>query len=275
MQFSVSYRLAKYAMWGALLLPYMFVSSAVAEEFQDLYQIEFILFKQAEPDFAVLEYERASDELKTPDAFLSLYPYNTSAVSPYQRSHLKESAELSLSDTAERLTNKGYTVLKSGAWQETIPNDSRTLPLKLQSEGPDFRFAFWETNRSVVFPQDETDEVAEEATVKIEQYEGELVIRRSRYMHAELHIDYYFKEHVLYPSLLDYLSAPQTEAEPFTSLILPQALNDDALDSTLINVKSFTFKQSRRVKNGEIHYLDHPFLGMIITIQRIRESDSF
>ncbi|ATF08593.1 peptidoglycan binding protein CsiV [Candidatus Enterovibrio altilux] len=33
-------------------------------------------------------------------------------------------------------------------------------------------------------------------------------------------------------------------------------------------LQSYTFKQKRRMKSGEIHYLDHPFMGLIIQVTR-------
>lgn len=34
-------------------------------------------------------------------------------------------------------------------------------------------------------------------------------------------------------------------------------------------LKSFPFKQKRRMRSGEIHYLDHPLLGLIIQVTRV------
>ena len=254
---------------------------------EDLYQIEFILFKQAAPDLSVLEYEKSTSALPDAKEFLTVFPYLTQPLSPYQRAGLSDSAELSLAETAERLVGDGYSVLMQGAWHESIGNDSRSLPIRLSSEKRPFSCPFWSwiCNRSMHQEQNvDSDGSDQDLEVDVEaddgeQFFGQLVIRRSRYMHAELHIDYYFKQRVLYKSLLEYLGKPAYDQAPLSALVVPSGTYDDVAaygyeSSSLINVRSFTFKQSRRVKNNEIHYLDHPYLGMIVSIKRIDQEEA-
>ena len=43
--------------------------------------------------------------------------------------------------------------------------------------------------------------------------------------------------------------------------------NMDAENSTPIQAKAIRFKQNRRVISGEVHYFDHPYMGMIVQIR--------
>lgn len=270
-------RLLLNALVALILTPTYLVSDAAAEELGNLYQVEFILFKQAEPDFSVLEFEKATNDASAFERFLTVFPHLAQPLSPFQRAGLGENAELSLTDQTERLTKKGYEVLQQGAWQEQIANDSRSLPIRLSSEERPFDCPFWSWICTSSSP--ESGEVDIEKSEIKEEFLGQLIIRRSRYMHAEAHVDYYFKQPVRYANLLEYFEEPFNNRAPISSLLIPSVHSDEESmsfanqASTSINVKSFTFKQSRRVKNNEIHYLDHPYLGMIISIKRIEQSE--
>lgn len=270
-------RLMLNALVVLVFTPALLVTDAAAEELENLYQIEFILFKQAEPDLSVLEFEKATNDASAPERFLTVFPYLAQPLSSFQRAGLDEAAELSLADQTERLTKKGYQVLQQGVWQEQIANDSRSLPVRLSSDERPFDCPFW--SWICTSSQHEGQEVDIENSTMTEEFRGQLVIRRSRYMHAELSVDYYFKQPVRYTSLLEYLEIPLDNPAPVSALLIPSVQSDEESmffadqESKLINVKSFTFKQSRRVKNNEIHYLDHPYLGMIVSIKRIEQSE--
>ena len=40
-----------------------------------------------------------------------------------------------------------------------------------------------------------------------------------------------------------------------------------------MGAKAINFKQSRRVISGEIHYFDHPYMGMIVQIRRYKRPE--
>ena len=274
-----------------LLLAQVFSASLLfAEEAEapDRYQIEFILFKQASPDLSVLEYERVSSPITPSAPYLSLNPYSEHALSSTQRAKPKENYEQTLSETEERLLKKGYEVLAKGSWIEPMSKDSRSLPLRLSSAETGYDHPFWFSEWQISrLEQGNTDneesdgESNEESTpdFREEHFYGELTLRRSRYLHAELRLDYYFKEPVFYKNMMDYLFAPFDQRLPFAGLLIPSMMVEqdgfayDQQNSNLVTVKSFGFEQSRRIKISEVHYLDHPYLGMIITINRVKESE--
>ncbi|KZY73029.1 hypothetical protein A3742_06905 [Oleiphilus sp. HI0071] len=263
-----------------LLAATLLASFAFAEDTENLYQIEFVLFKQATPDLSILEFEKASNTAPPAEAYLTVFPYLAEPLSPLQRVGLDALSQLSLAGQADRLNEQGYMVLSQGAWQEQITNDTRSLPIRLSSETRPFDCPFWSWICSPAQIEGEEVNLEQKISEPTEAYLGQLVIRRSRYMHAEVHIDYYFKKTVRYRTLLEYFEKPFYDRAPISALFIPAAhtksegSSDTTLSSSLINVKSFTFKQSRRIKNSEIHYLDHPYLGMIISIKRIEASES-
>ena len=40
-----------------------------------------------------------------------------------------------------------------------------------------------------------------------------------------------------------------------------------------LTVKSIRFQQNKRVRSNEIHYFDHPYMGMIVQIRRHEQSE--
>ncbi|WP_169303140.1 CsiV family protein [Thalassotalea mangrovi] len=60
---------------------------------------------------------------------------------------------------------------------------------------------------------------------------------------------------------------------PLTEDIIKAAQknNTAAIDNI---VTSIPFKQNRRVISGELHYFDHPFMGMVVQIRRFEKEDS-
>ena len=268
----------------AVFLQIFGVSRLMAEEAMDRYQIEFILFKQASPDNSVLEYERVASPLSPSKTHLNLNSYSEYAIATNQRPKLKPEQEHALAQTEQRLQKQGYEILAKGSWIEPMSKDSRSLPLRLTSARSDYNYPFWYNEYQISSLEqgdiDQAESVESNAQDGLqEHFYGELVIRRSRYMHAELRLDYYFQKPVYYQNITDYLFTPFHERQAFITLLIPSMLDDvegldyDETNSTLATVKSFTFKQSRRIKNAEVHYLDHPYMGMIITINRVKESE--
>ncbi len=257
------------------------------------YQIEFVLFKQSSPDMEVLEYEKILEPLVPASNPVQLYPYSAHAPSKNHLAALNDQHETVLASTANRLRKQNYEILAEGAWQQALDNDTRSRALALR---PDKNLQpFWlkpkpntyETDGSTE-PKLASEELSEQSTSSVyletsarqtitEDFYGELNIKRSRYTHAEIELDYRFKQYVYYPHILDYLNAGFFGSS-FVSLVSPLSSNrlaatpkDEQLGE--LTVKSFKFEQSRRIKNGEIHYLDHPYLGLIVTIKRLKQDE--
>ncbi|WP_281560557.1 CsiV family protein [Thalassomonas sp. RHCl1] len=84
-------------------------------------------------------------------------------------------------------------------------------------------------------------------------------------------LDGFFKVHVnhyLYITA-DFNIMDTTLAQQATQALAPQG--NDLQESTL--PKAINFKQNRRVISGEIHYFDHPYMGMIVQIRRYKRPE--
>jgi len=81
---------------------------------------------------------------------------------------------------------------------------------------------------------------------------GTLTLSRKRYLHLDVDL---------------VMHEPSTQAEAYDQL----ALNDrfaDFSNSGNRPVTAFRLKESRRLKRGEIHYLDNPAFGLIVIANR-------
>lgn len=91
-------------------------------------------------------------------------------------------------------------------------------------------------------------------------------------------LDGFFKVHLnhyLYINA-DFNVMNMSLAEQATSALLPKrtSLNEQPADNLIlqnkVQAKTINFKQNRRVISGEIHYFDHPYIGMIVQIRRFK-----
>jgi len=232
------------------------------------YHIEYVLFKQTQPDMQILRYEQANLSFASSDARVTANGFTAEPLGEYQVTYSDSGTERTLGSTTERLQSKGYEVLSEFSWVQAIDNDSQTLPLNIRPmEGTKSRM---DSTSSLSAGPGESSALA----FLPETYEGVLTVKRSRYMHAEIQLNYYFQSAVAYASLLDYLATPQWAAAPFIELVIPDIVQpSNSLEDSqgVIRTKSFSFKSSRRIKNGEIHYFDHPYLGLIVTISRVQD----
>ncbi|KZX75219.1 hypothetical protein A3715_14695 [Oleiphilus sp. HI0009] len=227
----------------------------------DRYQIEFVLFKQQNPDLEVLVFEKVRTPIEPSSSNNFLYEYLYSSLTATQLLQ-PQKEDQRLIDIPRQFDEKGIDILARGAWQQEIDNDTRTLPIILTG-----------SNIDLEEPTDLSENNDAKQMFGFEEFYGELTIRRSRYMHAEIDLDYMFKRPVSYYSLIDYLQDPFPKASFFQLLFI----SDEDLvsggvqeDNGEIVIKSFNFNQSRRIKNNEIHYLDHPYLGLIVTISKLK-----
>ena len=172
---------------------------------------------------------------------------NKNAASPYQLKTIDESTS-DFMDISKRISkSKELNILSSGSWQQPIIRGQKLPPLKItagQSYEGGNRF----------------------------QLEGELQIRRERYMHAEINVFLADFIALPYDDLKDWFFESDETKWPVDWLLQPLAYQHPALTkvgASLIPENVIHFNQSHRIKNSEIHYIDHPALGLIITIKEI------
>lgn len=240
---------------------------------ETLYQIEFILFKHVDADRSQLEYETIQTPYSQPAQLQHLYPYAQYAPSPTQLAPIPVSATSELASAQARLERSPETeVLLSGQWQQMLAKDSSTLPVMLSDYKPRARTFYGQAvpDRGAQTNTDST-EAKFEIPLTEERYQGHLQINRSRYNHATIWLEYGFHQPFKHANLLDWFMENDITRIDINALLSPISQDSDHNnDVSWVPVSKFEFKQSRRLKDGEVHYLDHPYLGLIVTVSRVK-----
>jgi len=230
-----------------ILSLFIFSTLSHAEENpENWYQIEYILFEHLNSDRHVLRFEDVKYTPVKRDQYYYLTT-NKSAASPYQLKEIEE-ADSDFKDILSRISKSGeLSVFSTGSWQQPIKRGQKLPPLRITGGQ-----SYDEGNRF--------------------QLEGELQIQRERYMHAEINVFLADFSTLPYGDLKDWVFEAEEKRWPLDWLLQPLAYQHPALTKVgkaLVPENVIHFKQSRRIKNGEIHYIDHPALGLIVTIKEI------
>lgn len=116
--------------------------------------------------------------------------------------------------------------------------------------------------------------------VEVHPLDGTIRLVVSRYLH--IHTDLYFTAPVEWTSLTDPASDTGGDAADDTGADEDESNEGRraGLDTTRIArgpegraMLSYPFVQHRRMRSGELHYLDHPVLGLLIRVDRAEEAD--
>jgi Peptidoglycan-binding protein, CsiV len=274
---------------GLFSLSLLFASAALAEENdaeeqadETNYQIEFVLFKHANADLSQLEYETPQAPYSQPSQLSYLYPYSQYAPSNNQLAPVPASAKKALSSVVARLEKSSDTeVLISGAWQQSMAKESESTPIMLSSPIKKDRTFFGSilaadvesgSDDSSLNANPNLSNSVSQTPLTEERFRGELQIKRSRYNHAAISLEYGFHQRFLYANLLDWFFLNDSMRSDIKQLMLPvpESIANEQV-TTWLPISSFEFKQSRRLKEGEVHYLDHPYLGLIVTVSRVEQ----
>ena len=148
-----------------------------------------------------------------------------------------------LSPEAAALARRGgYRVILHGRWLQPVPNRAAPEPLLIQA-GPRYGDLF-----GLV---------------------GTFDVTLGRYLH--------FRAHLLYTEPLlgrspvtRALPPPQAAAAGLVPPAAPPRLSEQDLDPA----GYMQLLESRRVRHGELHYLDHPKLGVLVRIEPVTPPDS-
>ncbi|MFT6123067.1 MAG: hypothetical protein ACJASG_001595 [Oleiphilaceae bacterium] len=226
---------------------FIFSSLSYAEESpENWYQVEYILFEHLNSDRHVLRFEDVKYDPVVREQYYHLTT-NKNAASPYQLKEI-DKATSDLKITLSRISKSNeLSIMSTGSWQQAIRRGQKIPPLKITG-GKSYHNG------------------------KRFQLEGELQIRRERYMHAEINVFLADFTPLPYSDLKDWFFESDTKKWPINWLLQPLVSQDPILNDvgeSLIAKNIIRFKQSRRIKDAEFHYIDHPALGLIITIKEI------
>ena len=107
---------------------------------------------------------------------------------------------------------------------------------------------------------DQTSIMIQGGTQRGEKYEleGFITLYRKRFLHVMTDL-WFTKSLTKYKEKRDFSGAPLRES--LNGNLFTEAPNSSSF-------KTFMLKQQRRVRAAELHYLDHPFFGLILKITR-------
>ena len=202
------------------------------------YQIEYIIFEHKGTDDHILRYE----DTPYPIAQNKQYTYLTTNLypaSPFQFTRLdKEKSELNKALT-QLVKSSLVTVLDSGAWQQSLSEDTLSPALHINKL------------------------VSEERTLF-----GEIQLRKSRFTHAEFKLYLTKPVHMIYDNVSDWFFDQSPQSSVIDLFISSKEASPiEMTETNIMHTNIIYLNESRRIKEGEIHYIDHPVLSAIITIK--------
>tara|TARA_R110001592_G_scaffold88520_1_gene260682 strand:+ start:15866 stop:16639 length:774 start_codon:yes stop_codon:yes gene_type:complete len=205
------------------------------------YQIEYIVFEHLQTDDHILRYEDIPYPVKTNKQF-SYVTTNAQPASAYQYTQLPEN-DMELANTIQKLKrSRAVEILDTHAWQQPLIEDAITPPIKINTEVSKQRTLF-----------------------------GELQLKKSRYTHAEFKLFLTQKITVPYKDMKDWFLDKNTKWK-LIDLLTP-ITSDSTFTATIGTSEIYQniryLGESRRIKEGEIHYIDHPVISVIITMKEV------
>ena len=216
------------------------------EPAENWYQIEYVLFEHLYSDRHVLRFEDVKYAPTKRDQYYYLTT-NKQSASPFQLKTIDDSVS-DFTNITKRISNsRDLKIFSTGSWQQAIKKGQKPPPIKITG--------------GTLYQNDSRF-----------QLEGELQIYRERYMHAE--IDVFLADFKTYPysDIKDWFFESEDTKWPLNWLLQPlstQAHFTNKIGYSLIPENVIHFNQRRRIKDAEIHYIDHPAMGLLITIKEI------
>lgn len=210
------------------------------------YDIELIIFESTNPVARTSEVWKKDLETEIPQVYVELgQPYPGPIPTKYDPKQTfkklsKRNYRLS-ADVKILVASKNYNILYHTAWRQPGMSANVALPVHIHQE--------YITRQERSDPYDDPDMPAVNLPTPLSNVErkrsildGYIKIILSRYLHAEVDFNY-------------------TTGLPPTSTIL---LHQEDLGDESVMPVFYKIKQSRRMRSKEVHYLDHPVVGVII-----------
>ena len=256
----------------------LLINPGLQAQHLDWYQVEIILFAQISP--------QTTDEKNTiapayPNAMLSISPSSDELIQPEKRTQLDEIIQL---ESIERRPPDALTpeeasppLMLSPIQPEPfrlLPRDERLLNDVAsnirRSQG--YRFIHHYAWRQPIGMANKATPILIQAGKHYdEQFEidGYITIRRLRYLHVEAHL--WFNEFTLRDALSPATSTP-VAAYQMPPGISPEGYNKlktwEASRHIYKIVRTHKMQQSRKMHSNSLHYIDHPYFGILVSINR-------
>lgn len=204
-----------------------------------------------------------------------------------------------------------YRVLRHLAWRQPSDDRERAIPIRVRAGAPmtvrvpvrDFEELYEMEEEGVDFGSDtgmEADDepVADVGTggaqtfaggpwqrtrlrplmkpVEVRPLDGTVRVAVSRYLHVTT--DLHLTTPVEWTALPGRKSGADAATEEDEAVVDPASTGgidsrQHAIGPDGRTMLSYPFRQSRRMRSGELHYLDHPVLGLLIRVERAPEEE--
>ncbi len=216
-----------------LSLLYLFSASTLAAEVR-YYDIELIVFETLTEQERLSEVWKNQLDIEQPERFVELgRPYPGPIPKKFNPKHSFKPLRANryqLSSEAKSLVENGNRrILLHTAWRQPGMNAKTALPIRI-------RKSF--TNTPTQTASDSPFTQASPATKS--ELSGFIKIILSRYLHAEIDLAY-------------------TTGLPLRKTNVLTETNNEIIEPTIYHLKT-----SRKMRSKELHYIDHPTLGIVV-----------
>ena len=218
------------------------------------YAIEIILFANKSGLYETAEQFAVNQVIPAPSNGILLEEIEPEELANLPNAQLPSwrplpAGEYTLNSVAERLKKSGrYRILQHVAWRQPVVDKANSKPIQIRA-GRDFSGLFPErAYRSIEFGDTQNQSERDNFTTEVRELDGTINIVIGRYIH-------------LYTDLVYRL--PRSN---------PTELRD-ALEREQILV-DYAVKSHRRMRSRELHYVDHPLVGVLIEATPIEEENN-
>jgi len=163
------------------------------------------------------------------------YPENNSVI------NITHNTSNTLADHVNKLNQSSrYNVLLHQSWQQTGLGDTEAVNFQIDTDKKSRK-----NNTAMILTPDHPASTTENNDIK-SSIQGTLKLILGRYLH--IHTDLIYKR----PKSAYRQNLPVLHSKPFNE---------------------FEIKSQRRMRSNELHYIDHPLLGILVTVSPIEASE--
>jgi len=234
-----------------LLLTFLALSSALNQaqaKAADWYQIEVVIFAQSvNPSITEVWRDTFAPDYSNNPLRLATEDGIVESINPETELELEEGAFLSLPDSERSLAfaakrikgSPDLRLLNHLAWRQPVPKGKLVQPILIQS-GQQYNDEF--------------------------ELEGTLTIKRGRYLHARTDLFFSRFEEMKSVKELDWTIFSDDDLEFGQREWNPSFNGTEIAATKYVRATTANLKQSRRMRSGELHYIDHPLFGILMQI---------
>lgn len=239
-----------------LLLPI----NSYAIDYSDLpaYEIEVVIFKYADSRSAGSEIW--PDLVKTVPVDNSVQLHNSSSLTQIPGPDFKgyyysriENENLKLLNQAEKLRSSNqYQILYHSGWIQPGLDKESAEPIQIKTTDVDSKISFFDSLTPLTIEQPDNTinpliiSNGDNKEIKNTILEGLVTVELGRYLHINFDLKY------------------QRDLAPI------QGIMHDTAASKYKELKYYPIQTHRRMRSNEVHYIDHPLIGILVLATRFK-----